>query len=59
LGLHVRELSSANNQEADMAGGGFDVADAPSDYGGRVTFSVVLTCLMVASGGLILRMRRN
>jgi MFS transporter, SP family, sugar:H+ symporter len=37
-----------------MAGGGFAVADAPSaDYGGRVTFSVVATCLMAASGGLI------
>ncbi|KAF8703312.1 hypothetical protein HU200_032107 [Digitaria exilis] len=37
-----------------MAGGGFAVADGPSvDYGGRVTFSVVVTCLMAASGGLI------
>jgi MFS transporter, SP family, sugar:H+ symporter len=39
-----------------MAGGGFAVAAdaAPSaDYGGRVTFSVVVTCLMAASGGLI------
>ncbi|CAL5016628.1 unnamed protein product [Urochloa decumbens] len=37
-----------------MAGGGFVVSDAPSaDYGGRVTFSVVVTCLMAASGGLI------
>ncbi|RLM75098.1 sugar transport protein 5-like [Panicum miliaceum] len=38
-----------------MAGGGFAVAGAaPSaDYGGRVTFSVVVTCLMAASGGLI------
>ncbi|KAL6650832.1 hypothetical protein ACP70R_009757 [Stipagrostis hirtigluma subsp. patula] len=37
-----------------MAGGGFAVADAPSaNYGGRVTFSVVVTCLMAASGGLI------
>ncbi|TVT98227.1 hypothetical protein EJB05_56445 [Eragrostis curvula] len=37
-----------------MAGGAFAVADAPSaDYGGRVTFSVVITCLMAASGGLI------
>ncbi|GJN27419.1 hypothetical protein PR202_gb15443 [Eleusine coracana subsp. coracana] len=37
-----------------MAGGAFAVADAPAaDYGGRVTFSVVVTCLMAASGGLI------
>ena len=37
-----------------MAGGGFAVADAPSgDYGGSITFSVVVTCLMAASGGLI------
>jgi MFS family permease len=37
-----------------MAGGGFAVAAGPSvDYGGRVTFSVVVTCLMAASGGLI------
>uniref|UniRef100_A0A453C3Y5 Major facilitator superfamily (MFS) profile domain-containing protein n=1 Tax=Aegilops tauschii subsp. strangulata TaxID=200361 RepID=A0A453C3Y5_AEGTS len=37
-----------------MAGGGFAVADAPSgDYGGGITFSVVVTCLMAASGGLI------
>lgn len=37
-----------------MAGGGFAVANGPSvDYGGRVTFSVVVTCLMAASGGLI------
>ena len=37
-----------------MTGGGFAVADAPSgDYGGGITFSVVVTCLMAASGGLI------
>ncbi|TKW04745.1 hypothetical protein SEVIR_7G129000v4 [Setaria viridis] len=38
-----------------MAGGGFAVAGGASsaDYGGRVTFSVVVTCLMAASGGLI------
>jgi hypothetical protein len=37
-----------------MAGGGFAVGDAPSgDYGGGITFSVVVTCLMAASGGLI------
>ena len=37
-----------------MAGGGFAGAGASSaDYGGRVTFSVVVTCLMAASGGLI------
>ncbi|CAN6217997.1 unnamed protein product [Urochloa humidicola] len=38
-----------------MAGGVFAVADgaASADYGGRVTFSVVVTCLMAASGGLI------
>ncbi|KAL6839033.1 hypothetical protein ACP4OV_031087 [Aristida adscensionis] len=37
-----------------MAGGGFVVADAGArDYGGRVTFSVVVTCLMAASCGLI------
>uniref|UniRef100_A0A0E0KRC0 Major facilitator superfamily (MFS) profile domain-containing protein n=1 Tax=Oryza punctata TaxID=4537 RepID=A0A0E0KRC0_ORYPU len=38
-----------------MAGGGFPVAGgAPQgDYGGGITFSVVVTCLMAASGGLI------
>ncbi|BAF14873.1 sugar transport protein MST1-like [Oryza sativa Japonica Group] len=38
-----------------MAGGGFPVAGGapPGDYGGGITFSVVVTCLMAASGGLI------
>ncbi|KAL6639550.1 hypothetical protein ACP70R_023280 [Stipagrostis hirtigluma subsp. patula] len=37
-----------------MAGGGFVAADASArDYGGGVTFSVVVTCLMAASCGLI------
>ncbi|KAL6839034.1 hypothetical protein ACP4OV_031088 [Aristida adscensionis] len=37
-----------------MAGGGFAVADEGArDYGGKVTFSVVMTCLMAASCGLI------
>ncbi|KAL6639549.1 hypothetical protein ACP70R_023279 [Stipagrostis hirtigluma subsp. patula] len=37
-----------------MAGGGFAVDSASlRDYGGRVTFSVVVTCLMAASCGLI------
>ncbi|KAL6650831.1 hypothetical protein ACP70R_009756 [Stipagrostis hirtigluma subsp. patula] len=39
-----------------MAGGGFAVAaggQQAHDYGGGVTFSVVLTCLMAASCGLI------
>ncbi|XP_052152848.1 sugar transport protein MST1-like [Oryza glaberrima] len=38
-----------------MAGGGFPVAGGapPGDYAGGITFSVVVTCLMAASGGLI------
>ncbi|TVU40020.1 hypothetical protein EJB05_13465, partial [Eragrostis curvula] len=37
-----------------MAGGGFMAADSSArDYGGRVTFSVVMTCLMAASCGII------
>ncbi|TVU40040.1 hypothetical protein EJB05_13486, partial [Eragrostis curvula] len=37
-----------------MAGGGFLAADSSArDYGGRVTFSVVMTCLMAASCGII------
>ncbi|KAL6650829.1 hypothetical protein ACP70R_009754 [Stipagrostis hirtigluma subsp. patula] len=37
-----------------MAGGGFVAADGSArDYGGGVTFSVVVTCLMAASCGLI------
>ncbi|KAL6845737.1 hypothetical protein ACP4OV_024312 [Aristida adscensionis] len=39
-----------------MAGGGFAVAGGggqPRDYGGGVTFSVVVNCLMAASCGLI------
>ncbi|CAN6180548.1 unnamed protein product [Urochloa humidicola] len=37
-----------------MAGEGFIVAEGGvRDYGGRVTFSVVVTCLMAASCGLI------
>ena len=34
-----------------MAGGGYD--GGAGDYGGTVTFSVVVTCLMAASCGLI------
>jgi hypothetical protein len=34
-----------------MAGGGHD--GGAGDYGGGVTFSVVVTCLMAASCGLI------
>lgn len=39
-----------------MTGGGFAVAEgghARDDYGGGVTVSVVVTCLMAASCGLI------
>ena len=39
-----------------MAGGGFAAAEgghARHDYGGGVTVSVVVTCLMAASCGLI------
>jgi hypothetical protein len=38
-----------------MAGGGFvePEGDHAPDYGGGVTFSVVVTCLMAASCGLI------
>jgi hypothetical protein len=37
-----------------MAGEGFVAAEASArDYGGGVTFSVVMTCLMAASCGLI------
>ncbi|TVU40022.1 hypothetical protein EJB05_13467, partial [Eragrostis curvula] len=37
-----------------MAGGGFVAADSSArDYGERVTFSVVMTCLMAASCGII------
>ena len=34
-----------------MAGGGYD--GGAGDYGGTVTFSVVVTCLMAAGCGLI------
>ncbi|XP_072989863.1 sugar transport protein MST1-like isoform X4 [Typha latifolia] len=37
-----------------MAGGGGFMVDGPaSDYGGKMTFSVIITCIMAASGGLI------
>lgn len=36
-----------------MAGGGFVVNGPATDYGGRVTASVIITCMMAASGGLI------
>ncbi|XP_008802210.2 sugar transport protein MST1 [Phoenix dactylifera] len=36
-----------------MAGGGFVVNGPATDYGGRLTASVIITCMMAASGGLI------
>lgn len=36
-----------------MDGGGFAVNVPASDYGGRLTFSMIVTCVVAASGGLI------
>nr|CAD1825128.1 unnamed protein product [Ananas comosus var. bracteatus] len=36
-----------------MDGGGFAVNGPASDYGGGLTFSMIITCVVAASGGLI------
>ncbi|KAE9609040.1 hypothetical protein Lal_00020226 [Lupinus albus] len=37
-----------------MAGGGFEVSDSPAaEFDGKITFSLVITCIVVASSGLI------
>ncbi|TVU40044.1 hypothetical protein EJB05_13490, partial [Eragrostis curvula] len=46
--------NTGSSRSPGMAGGGFVAADSSAcDYGGRVTFSVVMTCLMAASCGII------
>ncbi|KAG6535999.1 sugar transport protein MST1-like isoform X1 [Zingiber officinale] len=55
--LHHSNSTTAEQSRADrkkMAGEGFSLDQGPADdYGGRLTASVIVTCLMAASGGLI------